>query len=52
MFQFAHSVKCPKCRVGVGKWCRENGKARPPHPERGKLACDVSGSVLGPRKAA
>ena len=47
-FQFAHSVKCPKCKANVGRWCREDGKAIPPHRERSKEAVRTSCAVLKP----
>lgn len=45
-FAFAHSVKCPKCKAGIGHWCRENGKAVPPHRERSQEALRIACSVL------
>jgi len=45
-FQFALSVKCPRCRVSPGRWCREHGKAVAPHRERAKEALRVCSSAL------
>jgi len=45
-FQFALSVKCPKCYAGAGRWCREKGKCVPPHRERAKEALRLSCAVL------
>ncbi len=46
-FQFALSVKCPKC--GVTHWCRdENGKCIAPHRERCQTALRISGEVFSP----
>jgi len=45
-FQFALSVKCPRCRVNPGRWCRERGKSIPPHRERAQEALRACSSVL------
>jgi hypothetical protein len=45
-FQFALSVKCPRCHVNAGRWCRERGKAVAPHRERAKEALRACSSAL------
>lgn len=44
--QFTLSIKCPRCGARNGHWCREQGKAVSPHPERRKEAVRASCAIL------
>lgn len=38
-FQFALSVKCPRCKASPSRWCRDhNSKCVGPHRERSQAA--------------
>ncbi len=50
LFAFALSVGCPRCHLPAGRWCRENGRAVPPHKERCQTALGICGSVFRPLK--
>lgn len=51
LFAFALSVGCPRCHLPAGRWCRENGRAVPPHKERCQTALRICGNVFRPLKS-
>ena len=48
--QFTLSIKCARCGARDGHWCREQGRAVLPHPERRRAAVAASCGILRPNK--